>query len=61
MPPVRQPANHICIDITTLELLAGWTVEDATNDAEAIRAANQEFVEFKKTMNENRGMDLTSS
>ena len=42
------------IDNATLELLAEWQLQDATDDPETIRAAEQELAEFKKAMNETR-------
>jgi hypothetical protein len=42
------------IDHATLELLAAWRREDATQNPEELRAAEQELAEFKRTMNENR-------
>lgn len=51
MPPSR-PVG--AIDTATLELLASWRQQDATTDAEQIRAAEQEIAEFKRAINENR-------
>jgi hypothetical protein len=42
------------IDHATLELLASWRREDATDDPAVIRAAEQSVAEFKKAMNDNR-------
>jgi hypothetical protein len=42
------------IDNATLELLARWEAEDATEDPEVLRAAERELAEFKKNMNDNR-------
>lgn len=42
------------IDTATLELLAKWKAEDATTDPAAIRAAEREVAEFKKSMNASR-------
>ena len=42
------------IDTATLELLAKWKAEDATQDPESIRAAERELSEFKKSINANR-------
>jgi hypothetical protein len=39
---------------TTLELLAAWRIQDATDDPEEIRAAERDLAAFKKAMNENR-------
>jgi hypothetical protein len=46
------PAPHD--DDATLELLAQWTVEDATSDPAEIAARRQEWEQFKRSMNENR-------
>jgi hypothetical protein len=48
------PSAHDSIDTATLDLFAKWRAEDATDDAEELRAAEQELTEFKKAMNENR-------
>lgn len=48
-----QPPSS-CIDTATIELLARWAREDATDDPELIRAAEREIAEFKKAMNANR-------
>ena len=53
-PPPPQESGNGAINTATLELLASWRVQDATSDAEQIRAAEQELAEFKKAMNENR-------
>jgi hypothetical protein len=50
-PLVSAPGS---IDTATLELFAKWRAEDATDDPEELRAAEQELAEFKKAMNENR-------
>ncbi|MBK5294343.1 MAG: hypothetical protein JJE04_22010 [Acidobacteriia bacterium] len=52
MPPPQAPSD--AIDTATLELLAGWRLQDATTDPEQILAAERELAEFKKAMNENR-------
>ena len=54
MPPLAQPSNNSPIDTATLELFAKWRAEDATDDPEELRKAEQELAEFKKAMNENR-------
>ncbi len=36
------------------ELLQSWIDEDATDDPDEIRVAEQELAEFKRAMNENR-------
>ena len=54
MPPVVQPSTNGSIDTATLELLASWRAQDATDNPEELRAAEQELAEFKKSMNGNR-------
>ena len=51
-PPL--PSNTAVIDTATLELLASWRAQDATNDPDELRAAEQELSEFRKAMNNNR-------
>jgi hypothetical protein len=53
-PTIAQPSTNGSIDRATLELLARWRREDATQNPEDVRAAEQELAEFKKAMNENR-------
>ena len=48
------PGPGTAVDTATVELLAAWRRQDASNDPEQIRAAEQEVAEFKKRMNENR-------
>ena len=52
MPPQAQPL-HLA-DTATLELLASWRTQDATDDPEEICAAEQELADFKQTMNGHR-------
>ena len=40
-----------------ISLLQSWIDEDATNDPEAIRAAEEELKAFKQAMNENRAAE----
>jgi hypothetical protein len=54
VPPLAEPSNNNPIDTATLELFAKWRAEDATDDPEELRKAEQELAEFKKAMNENR-------
>jgi hypothetical protein len=54
VPPLAEPSNNNPIDTATLELFAKWRAEDATDDPEEFRKAEQELAEFKKAMNENR-------
>lgn len=51
MPPLAQPYT---IDTATLELLASWRTQDATDNPEELRAAEQELADFKKAMNQRR-------
>jgi len=53
-PPAPKVLAHESIDTATLELFAKWRAEDATDDPEELRAAEEELAEFKKAMNENR-------
>jgi hypothetical protein len=53
-PSVGTPLATGTIDTETLELLEAWAREDATDDPEKLKAAQQELDEFKKAMNENR-------
>ena len=52
--PVPQPTSAGWIDNATLELLASWRTEDATDNPEDLRAAEQELADFKQAMNDNR-------
>lgn len=52
--PVTHLPSNAPIDTVTMELLAQWRREDATDDPEMIREAEQELAEFKRAMNENR-------
>ena len=51
-PPIPPTAPEI--DRATLQLLNGWKTEDATDDANEIRAAEHELAEFKEAMNKSR-------
>lgn len=42
------------VDWGTLALLAAWRAEDATEDLDELREADEEILAFKKSMNENR-------
>ena len=42
------------LDTATLDLLASWRAEDATDDAEELRLAEVEIAAFMKAMNDNR-------
>ena len=50
--PPQVPSGSV--DTATLDLLAKWKAEDATQDPEAIKAAEREVSEFKKALNANR-------
>ena len=51
LPQLSSPGS---IETATLELLASWRLQDATDNPEELRAAGQELSAFKKAMNENR-------
>jgi hypothetical protein len=51
-----ESSNNGAIDTATLELLARWQRQDATDDPEEIRAAEKELAEFKKVTNETRSL-----
>ena len=53
-PPVVQPSNNGSVDTATLELLRSWRLQDATDNPDEIRAAEEEIAAFKKAMNETR-------
>jgi hypothetical protein len=53
-PPLTQSSAPGSIDTATLELLASWRAQDATDNAEELRAAEEELADFKKAMNDNR-------
>ena len=42
------------IDFATIALLEKWMAEDATDDPEEIRQAEEELAAFKEAMNRNR-------
>jgi hypothetical protein len=46
--------NGDTVDCVTLDLLAKWRLQDATENPDEIGAAEQELAAFKKAMNENR-------
>jgi len=52
--PVEALPVSSTIDYATIELLLKWKREDATDDPELIRAAEEELEEFKRAMNRNR-------
>jgi hypothetical protein len=54
MPQIVHRSDNGSLDTATLELLASWRLQDATEDPEEIRGAKQELTEFKGAMNENR-------
>jgi len=47
-PPVQIPPDQ-----ATLDLLAQWDAEDATSDPLEIARRQQQWEEFRKSMNEN--------
>jgi hypothetical protein len=47
-------SNAASIDTATLELLAGWRLQDATDNPADARAAERELAEFRKTIDETR-------
>jgi hypothetical protein len=53
-PPVAQSSNNRTVDTATLELLKSWRLQDATDNPEEVRAAEEEITAFKRAMNENR-------
>ena len=53
-PAVDQRPFSGSIDTATLELLANWRRQDATDDPEEIRAAERDLAEFKGAMNRGR-------
>jgi hypothetical protein len=53
-PPGAHPSANGSIDTATLELLERWRLQDATDDPEQLRAAEQELTEFKNAINKNR-------
>jgi len=54
MPPLPPASTSASIDTATMELLASWRTQDATDNPEELRIAEQELAAFKKAMNENR-------
>jgi hypothetical protein len=53
LPAAHLPSNAP-LDTVTLDLLARWQREDATEDPEVMRVREQELAEFKRVLNENR-------
>ncbi len=51
---VFEPQIPITDDDPTIALLKSWLEEDATDDPEEIRQAEEELREFKRNMNANR-------
>ena len=54
VPPAVLPSEDTFIDYATLELLARWRAEDATDDPEVLGAAERDLAQFKKAMNDSR-------
>lgn len=50
--PLAQLSNDDPVDTATLELLASWRLQDATDNPDELRAAEQELAEFKRAMND---------
>ncbi len=48
------PSASADVDTATLDLLASWREEDATESAEEVRLAEVEVAEFMKALNDNR-------
>lgn len=53
-PPLPSAGGREGRDAATVDLLAAWRLEDATDNLDEIRAAERELPEFKKAMNETR-------
>jgi hypothetical protein len=51
-----QSSNGDTVDSVTLDLLAEWRRQDATDNRQDIRAAEQDVTEFKKAMNKSRAL-----
>ena len=49
-----QPGTADSGDAASIALLESWLREDATDDPDAIRAAEEDLAEFKRAMNETR-------
>jgi len=56
LPPGTLPSKDVSIDTATLRLLESWRLQDATDDPEQLRAAEQDLADFKKSMNESRAL-----
>lgn len=53
-PEAASPSAADAPDKRTIELLASWQHQDATDNPDELRTAENELAEFKKAMNENR-------
>jgi hypothetical protein len=56
MPASVTPSQDGVVDTATLELLASWRRQDATDNPEDIRQAERELADFKRAMNESRAI-----
>jgi hypothetical protein len=56
MPASITPSHDGLVDTATLELLASWRRQDATDNPEDIRQAERELADFKRAMNEGRAI-----
>jgi hypothetical protein len=54
IPPAAPSISSGPMDTATLELLAKWRQDDATQSPEEILAAERDLQEFKQAMNESR-------
>ena len=54
VPTAQQSTPRGPINYELLELLTKWQAEDATDDPELIRIAEQELDEFMNALNRNR-------
>ena len=53
-PENSSPPAAPQIDLATIALIQSWMAEDATDDPEEIRKAEEELAAFKEAMNRNR-------
>lgn len=51
---IYEPTPPAAKQTTTMALLQSWLDEDATDDPDEIQAAEQELLEFKRSMNQPR-------
>ena len=55
-PPLAPVSDQGAVDTATLELLAAWRIQDATDNPDELRSAERELAEFKNAMNESRAL-----